>query len=201
MLTACFEVTETATINDDGSGRFELTVDMSQSKQMIDFMKAMDTTGNAQSENEFSEGFEEKKRALSGIDGVDNIRVIDKQEEYVFGISFDFDAITTLNAALNTMYSREEPEDRQTYFTYDGTTFSRNDIVEGGADEAPTDSLSIVMLRDAHYHTAYTFRKEISSFTNDRATLSEDARTLTFSENFYNLLRNQSTLKNTVTFK
>ena len=190
VCTSCFDIKEIIFLNSDGTGTYSLVIDMSQSKAMIDMLSEMgvDSASESPKKSPFSEvdrSFDENKSELEEIEGIRNVTAIKDEENYKFGIQFEFLTMYALNKALNRLNQEDDVvRKEQVFFTFEKKTFIRHNTEDFtkklmNSTGMASDSLNISKLfKDLSYSTVYTMPKKVKSMTNPDAELSDDKRTV-----------------------
>ena len=149
-LTGCLHIIEEATFNNNGSGAYKMTFDMSELKGMMDMMKGMGNaagteptdstqisdggdftpppTPPAQPEDPMgglSEQFSGVTTLLSKVDGISNVVEINDTTSFNFGYSFNFANVTALNRALKIVGKDKFESKTEETFKFNGKSFER----------------------------------------------------------------------------
>ena len=99
FLQSCIEISEKLSVLRDGSGSYELTIDMSEMKEMIDAMGGMDENAEsplAEMEKNYTPIMEE----LKTLEGISNVEVITDESTYIITTRFDFASQEALNNGM-----------------------------------------------------------------------------------------------------
>ncbi|MFN5235734.1 MAG: hypothetical protein ACK5FV_01035 [Bacteroidota bacterium] len=165
MLTGCLHIIEEVTLSSKGSGTYQMVVDMSELKGMMDMMKGMgenmpgeesdstiiggegDYTPPATEADEnpmgnIGEEFSGVAGSLEGIPGISNVIAINDTAAYKFGYSFDFIDITALNRALKVIGKEKYDTKTEETFRYSGKNFERLGVGDLGGEIKKTLSES-----------------------------------------------------------
>ena len=194
FCTSCFEIHEILNLRKDGTGTYQMIVDMSQSRAMLSMLESLGESDSVETEKkspfeEIDESFLETKASLEEIEGIINVEAINDEENLKFGVQFEFLNSYALNKALNRINADKEATEmvkEKVYFSFSKKTFERyntenfaEDIMKGAGMGEEGDSLNIAMFfKDLSYSTEYTMPKKIKSMTNPDAVLSDDKRTV-----------------------
>lgn len=218
-LAGCFNITDEIFLEEKGSGRFQTTIDMSGMKDMITMLKTM-MPDSLKDKGEGMEGLNSLDslqtmwKELESIPGISEVKR-EKKEDMVFTMSFRFADIKALNAAMATRNKKDStsttpPGD---FFTFkkgqlicnDTTMAGMGDAMKGlnksGADSTGMDlSMMKSMMGDMKYTTIYHMPGKIIDYTNKKAKLSDDGKTITIE---INLAESEGvqTLQNDIKYK
>lgn len=187
MLTSCFDILEEVTYHKDGSGEFKYVFDMSGLKPMMDMVAAMDSTGEMSMDtlSALSREFSSKVQGLAGISDIEEIK---NEETFHYGVSFKFDNLDALNAAVNQLtegpgISTGEADifdgSKKKFIRLDAGKISSifdEMMGEAGGENA---EMAMMFLKDVSYTTVYHFDKKVKKMSNEKAVLSNDKKTVT----------------------
>jgi len=223
--SSCFDIKEKIYLKRNGSGTYSFVVDMSGMKGLIEMMQSMgdemseetesDSSGELaeaeEAEAEFgdeepdegspvggmSNDFKDKGAELAAIDGINSVEMIDDEENFQFGIQFEFDNLEALNEAMNKIYSKDGEESNKEFISASRKRFSRTaegDIAQmireemnskgGGSDMQQMGD----MFKEMSITTTYTFDRRIKNVSNPNSMISPDGKTV---EIRYNMLNDQ----------
>lgn len=164
-MTGCLHIIEEVTLSSKGSGTYQMVVDMSELKGMIDMMKGMgdempgeesdstiiggegDYTPPAVEEDEnpldnIGNEFSGVASSLKGIPGISNIVAINDTADFKFGYSFDFVDVKALNRALKVIGMEKYDSKNEETFVYNGKSFERLGVGDLGSEIKKTLSES-----------------------------------------------------------
>ena len=165
LFTSCFDIMEEVNFNKNNSGTF---------KFYFQFKNASILQQKAN--NEMANTINEI-RNVNNIYGIRNFEYIVNNEQYQFGLQFNFDNINVLNQALQIIFKT----DSTTYFAeQDGQIirYEHNNIMQN-IDENLGESKAYLdinqLFNDATYTTKYTFESKIDSTKNKNTNI--DANT------------------------
>jgi len=165
LFTSCFDIVEEVNFNKNNSGTF---------KFYFQFKNASILQQKAN--NEMANTINEI-RNVNNIYGVRNFEYIVNNEQYQFGLQFNFDNINVLNQALQKIFKT----DSTTYFAeQDGQIirYEHNNILQI-IDENLGESKAYLdidqLLNDATYSTKYTFESKIDSTKNKNTNIDANS--------------------------
>jgi hypothetical protein len=212
-LTSCFDLKEKIYIRKDGSGTFTFTVDMGQSKMLLDMAKRMSGDDKLSSPtNNINNSFDKGKSDLEKIKGITNVKSITDENNYVFGVQFDFANIEALNKALEKTLKKDETKGGGSYVEYrwrkgelerlEKTNMKEKILTEVKKEKqleaSGFDPSSIFY--DVKYSTIFSFENKVKDVSHKGATLSEDGKTVTVVQKLFNDNDKNKNLQNKITF-
>ncbi len=125
MLSSCFEIIEEINLNEDGSGTFVFTINLSQSKTKLASIMLMDSINNYsvpdRSEVELQMNkFLDFAKNVEGINDIEDTRDFDN---FIFSIKCSFDNLATLNLLVSKIKAQYKVDPKinpdNTHFVYD----------------------------------------------------------------------------------
>jgi hypothetical protein len=220
-LAGCFNVTDEIFLEEKGNGSFQTTIDMSGMKDMINMLKTM-MPDSLKDNNEGMEGLgaldslETMWKELETIPGISNVKRV-KKDEMIFTVSFQFANIKALNDAMAARNKKDSgyTAPAMDFYTFkkgqficnDTTMAGLGDAMKGldnngaGADSTGIDlSMMKSMMGDMKYINIYHMPGKIIDYTNKKAKLSEDGKTITIEINLAES-EGAQTLQNDIKYK
>ncbi|MTI32978.1 hypothetical protein [Xanthovirga aplysinae] len=187
LMTSCLEVKEKLYMKKNGKGNFSLTIDMSQSKYMLNMMQAMASEEEQQKTeaglNKAKYLFSKKTSQLERMKGVSNVQQNNDDSNYIYSISFDFDNVEALNKAINATIDNKKNAIEREFFTYDKGELVRSDVIdlkgviekELKNEKSPLKNVDpSTIFKDVAYLTDYSFDRKIKNVSNKSSIISED---------------------------
>jgi hypothetical protein len=223
ILSGCIDITEEIFLERRGSGKYLSTIDLRQMKDMINMLKTMAPDSTKQEDGGELGGLEDSLqnmwKELETVPGITEVKR-EKKEEWVYVISFRFANLTALNEAMTKRKKPEEQQQSGNFYSFAPGIFScndtslagMNDVLKGTNQPAQKDStqsdstqLALSMMKsfmgDMKYTCVYHLPGKVSSFTNKKAKLSEDGKTVTLSINLLDDADSVKTLVNQIRYK
>jgi len=201
LLTGC-TISQSYHFNKDFSGSAETAIEM---RELITFIKSMDTTENGNSMDTLDKSFKEVADKLTEA-GAKNVKYGWKDDKTTLFVKYDFVNIDDLNnliknsnnESLNTLTMSANPKDI-IKFTKKGKRKIIYDAPEVDNDTLK-DNEQIAAMKDyIKYEIKFTFENEIKKYDNKNAVLSGDKKTAKLSGNILDILAEGYT--SDITFK
>lgn len=216
-MVSCLDIEEEITINSDGSGMYEMRMDMTEAVKMMMAMAPDSIKEEGMDEDDIlqaladsqgaSEEMEAALEALNAKEGISNAQ--QNLDGGVFTMSYNFKNFTTLSDALNQTSEGGGFENplgiSQPVFSGKKGLFTRSQSADGEPeleDEmAQTMEMMEMMMGDATYTTIYNFPGKIKKATNKEASYSNGNKTISVKAKFLDLMDDPSVLNNTIKYK
>jgi len=210
-MPACITIEESYTFKKNGSGDAKYVIDMSEVASLIKM--AQEEEGVELGDEMDMAIFSEK---LEGISGISNVSALGTEDEFIFGVSFHFDGISSLNSALNALNSGEDvmSADDHTYFKMDGKTITRThkmsqalDLDEllgsvGEGEEGEMEQMAMFM-ESMKYKLNMTFKKPVQAVYTSASSkfLDKKNKQVEITASFKEVMDNQSVLNASIVTK
>lgn len=202
-LTGCLHIIEEVTFNDKGTGKYSLTLDMSEVKGMMDMLQTMSpdsTQGEIPSQGEQDNSMAQMGQEISSvastlkdIQGITNVVEVNDTASFKFGYVFDFKDVEALNRALKVVNKDKYDSKVEEVFKFSGKSFERlsagdmgeevkKALSESEGEEGGDETMDMMkmMFADMSYKQIYHFPdREIKKSSNELAELSDNNHTMT----------------------
>jgi hypothetical protein len=174
-LTGCLHILEEVTFRNNGSGSYQMVLDMSEVKGMMDMFQGMgegtegDSTAIAEEQPAEEPAVEDNSmsqlgneisnvaQSLKGVAGLTNVLEINDTASFKFGYSFDFANVEALNKALKIINKEKYDAKAEEVFKFNGKSFERLGAADLGqeikkalsesTDEAEVDGENLDMMK------------------------------------------------------
>jgi len=225
ILAGCFDITEEIFLEKNGSGKYVSVIDMRQMKDMMAMLKTMAPDSlkgkddGGMGDMKGLDSLENMWKGLEGIRGITDVRR-EKKEEWVFQISFKFANMAALNEAMTKRKSSDsgQVQTAGNFYTFKPGVFANNDTSMAGMNELfkgnkmggadpNSDSLQMAMtmmksmMGDMKYTCIYHLPGKVTSYSNKKAKLSEDGKTLTLALDLMDESDSAKTIVNEIKYK
>ena len=203
--TSCFEIVEEVNLNDDGSGSFCLTINMSQSKMQINSMFLLDSVNGRPmpSKKNFKAAILRVKLELEKDSAISKVEISEDWKDYIFSVSGDFQNVDALNKAIkniNTIFNdpRGYSVELHDNFKYKNKVFERLYSYNLINDYNSLSGKDKTVFKNARYTTVYRFKSPVKSFSNPNALKSKSGKAIMLKVSVRELITNKKTIKNTI---
>ncbi len=202
-LSSCLHVVEEVFFKDNGSGKYTMKLDLSEAKGMMDMMKNMapdslkkdsasaepaPTQDNGMSQ--MGEDMSKVASSLNGLSGITNVVETKDTANFVFGYTFDFQDVASLNKALRVLGKEKFDSKTEEVFKLDGKKFERLPVgdfgselkkqmaTSDGGDESQMEMVKM-FFADMTYKQIYHFERKVKKSTNALSEMGDDGQTVT----------------------
>lgn len=159
------------------------------------------------------ESFEQSRTKIEKIPGISNVRSIRDEDNFRFGLNFDFASVDALNKALHQMQKDPGPKGAE-YFVFSRGSFQR--LARVGFKDSIAQSMSQGKSKDGEppsafnpaalgirflYITEYTFPGKIRKVSNPRAVVMPDKKTVRMEHSLLDPDQRDSNVGNKIAFE
>ena len=205
IVSACIEISDDITLNNNGSGSLRYKINLSSSKVKINSILALDSLDGkpVPSKEQISSKINEFVRILDAQEGISNVLVEENYTDFIFKFSCDFTSINNLQDAIALSIAQiskdkiSTPSD-QYWLSWDGNKLVRSIpsyITERIKYYKVQDT---ELLKDGVYTSIARFERPVVSFENKLSTLSKNQMAVMVRTNTLDLKENQHLLDNTI---
>lgn len=208
LLTSCVEIIDDISINEDGSGTFKYSVNLSSSKVKINSILALDSLDGKKvpSLDEISLKLARLVHNLETKEGISNVEFSHDYTNFIFKLSCNFSSVEELQNAIKELVitennGREIKGMNHSWITFEGSQLTRsipqitlNKVRKFNQDETK-------LLQQGKYTSITRFKKEIDHFDNQKARLSKNKKAIMVQTNPYALIHYPQLLDNTIYLK
>ena len=205
LLSACIEISDDLTLNNDGSGTLRYKINLSASKVKVNSILALDSLDGrpVPSKAQISAKINEFVRILDAQVGISNVLVEENYTDFIFKFSCDFSSIRNLQDGIKLSIAQISNEKITTvadqfWLSWDGNTLVRS-IPSYITQQIKNYKLEDEeLLKEGMYTSIARFERPVASFENKLGTLSTNQMAVMVRTNTFELKENQHLLDNTI---
>lgn len=204
-LSSCLEIIDDLALNEDGTGSFKYTVNLSSSKVKINSYLALDSLDGKKvpSLSEITRQLDELIALLSDKEGVSNVSFDADYDNFIFKLKLDFASIVELESAIKTIVKEKntgqaiEELDRE-WLTYSGASLNRSIPQLQLRKTERLKSEEIADLKKGTYTSITRFDREVERFENATAMLAKNKKAVMVRTDTYSLIQRTDLLDNAI---
>lgn len=204
-ITSCIEIIDDLSLNDDGSGTFKYTVNMSSSKVKINSYMALDSLDGKKvpSVSEITKEIDELIDELCTQEGISNVSLDSDYDNYIFKLKLDFMSIDDLEEAIKALVRKRSKGRVDQELDHDWLTYSERKLNRSipRMEFERTKNLKqdeIAELKKGTYTSITRFESEVASFDNKSAIIAKNKKAVMVRSNPYSLIHQTNLLDNTI---
>lgn len=202
LFSSCFEALEEIDFNDDNSGTFTFTLNMSQSKLEIATLKKLDSIKGFKvpTNAEITNHFRRIDALMENSEGISNADYSLDFENYIAIVKVDFDSLKALSNAFKSTYKTMSGKDLplkddiiQLPYGMERLSFIADYGILGKLDDKKKEGLA-----KATYTSVYRFTKPVESLSNKSAKISSNKKAVFLQSNLTEILKKEKTISNKI---
>jgi hypothetical protein len=200
--TSCIEIIDDLTLNNDGSGTFKYTINLSSSKLKVNAILALDSLNGQRIPkiNEIKEKFKQFQQTLSTQPGISNVTISENYTDFIFKFQCDFTTLSTLQDGLKQAFLIFYSEkDENTWIEWNGKTLTRSVPKLSFPEFFVLSSKEEELLKQGYYMSITRFDTPITKFSNTNSILSKSKLALMLKVNSFDLKQNINLIENQIT--
>ena len=204
-VSSCIEIIDDISINEDGSGTFKYSINLSSSKVKINSALALDSLDGKKvpSIEEISEIADRVVSLLKSQDGISNVNFSSNYTDFVFRLECDFSSIDRLQEVIRTLILSESkqkdiPELEAPWITYDDHKLVRSIPTITIKKASEINKPDIDLLKEGKYTSITRFHKDVARMENASGIISKNKKAVMMRATPYSLIQNPKLLDNTI---
>ena len=207
-FASCIEIIDDLTLNNDGSGSYNYTINLSSSKVKINSILLLDSLDGKKvpSLTEIAEKLERIANTLTKEEGISNVKFQSDYTNYIVKIRLNFSSLASLQASIKKIV-KQENEGKAIPSLDDAWLIFKNDTLVRSIPQITIEKASQInmqetrLLKEGRYTSITRFDKEIKFIENENAKISKSNKAVMVQINPYKLTQNAHLLDNTIVLK
>ena len=205
FFTSCFEIVEDVKVNDNGSGKMLVTLNLSESKETLkESMDAGEINGmTLPGEKELNLYLKQIEQIIESVDGMSNAAADANFNEFIFTFAADFTSVQAMNLAVNKL-TKELSKGMisiDNKYEYANGQFTRSfGSIINAADYEKLPMMQRFVLESARMVSIYTFSKPVKKLSNQNAKLSAGKKVVKFESTLSDIAKGTKSVENTISF-
>jgi hypothetical protein len=203
--TSCFEIIEQVFVKTDGSGTFQLVINLSKSKTKINSIMKMKTINghNVPTEQEIKNKIADLEKATAKTVGISNVKTSMDFDNYIATITCNFNKVNQLNGIIKSVSEIENSKNNLIEKSYDydvaSNIFSRINKVSLKKDYNKMSNADKEIFATANYTAIYKFENTVSSVGNKDAKVSPSKKGVMLQQNVLDVITDKKSIENKIT--
>lgn len=203
--TSCFEIIEQVFLKTNGSGNFQLVLNLSKSKTKINSILKMKTINghNVPTEQEIKTKIADIEKATAKTTGISNVKTSMDFDNYIATITCNFNKVNQLNGIIKSVMEIENKKNKfiEKSYDYDQATniFSRINKVSLKKDYNKMSNADKEIFATANYTAIYKFETTVSSVGNKDAKVSPSKKGVMLQQNVLDVITDKKSIENKIT--
>ena len=204
LFQSCFEIIEQVFLKTDGSGNFQLVVNLSKSKTKLNSISKMKTINghNVPSKNEIKYKVEAIEKAIAKTAGITDVKTTVDFDNYIATLSCNFNKVTQLNTAVKNIYEKENGKLKGMEKTYEydaaAATFTRLNKFSLKEDYKKMSNADKEIFATANYTSIYKFEVNVTTASNSDTKISPSKKATMLKLNALDIITNKKSVDNKI---
>ncbi|MBK6380165.1 MAG: hypothetical protein IPF72_10815 [Chitinophagaceae bacterium] len=202
---SCFEIIEQVFLKADGSGDFQLVLNMSKSKTRLNsIIKMKNINGHdVPSKEEIKSKFADIEKTLGKTAGISNVRSTADFDNFIISISCNFNKVTQINNGVKNIYLKENPKGKasERVFEYDptGNVFTRLNLFSFKDEYKKLSNADKEVFTTANYTSIFKFEKSVAAASNKETKISPSKKAVMLKLNALDIITEKRSIENKIT--
>jgi copper chaperone CopZ len=204
LFQSCFEIIEQVQLNNDGSGNFQLTLNLSQSKTKLNsIMKLTNVNGHpVPTKQNILDKLNEIKTTLEQTPGITAVKVNADLDNYIGTVSYNFSSVAQLNKSIRNVEVKEKakPDQLGDYYSYDASTkvFERKNQIDFKKIYAGMSNADKQIFADAMYTSIFKFQSDIAATANRDTKVSPNKKAIMLKATALDIITEKKSIVNKI---
>lgn len=206
LLSSCIEIIDDLTINEDGSGTFKYTINLSSSKVKVNTILKLDSLNGKKVMKlpDIKAKINQFKSNLASQPGISNVNFEMNDTEFLAKLSCDFSDINKLQEAIKNSLAKIDAGIKSStdfsfnWISWNGSKFERSipEYSHNQIKDLKQEDLNL--LKTGSYTLISRFSKPVEKCDNPNAVISKSKTAVMLKANAYALTKSSKILENTI---
>jgi hypothetical protein len=204
-FSSCIEIIDDLTVNEDGTGTFKYTVNLSSSKVKLNSYLALDSLDGKKvpSLEEIKTRINEVVASLKSKEGITNLTMESNYTDFIFKLKMDFNSVVNLQAAIKAVAKENSKNKELDELSHNWLSFTKESLSRSVPNLSleRTNNLSadeIAALKVGTYTSITRFEQEVEKFDNKNGTLAKNKKAVMVRTDVYSLIQKTHLLDNVI---
>lgn len=205
LFQSCFEIIEQVFLKPDGSGNFQLVLNLSKSKTRLNSIIKMKTINGHEvpSKEEIKSKITEIEKTVAKTPGLTNVKTSVDFDNYIASISYNFTRVTQLNDAVKKVYASQNGKgkvpDRIYEYNTTGNLFSRLNLYSFKDDYKKLSNADKEVFATANYTSIFKFESSVAAASNKETKISPSKKAVMLKLNALDIITEKKSIENKIT--
>lgn len=205
LFSGCFEIIEQVFLKNDGSGNFQLVLNMSKSKTRLNSIIKMKTINgrDVPSKDEIKRKIADIEKTVAKTSGISNVKTTVDFDNYIMGISFNFNRPTQVNDAVKNVYLKENDKGKAAQKVYEynaaANLFTRLNLFSVKDEYKKLSNADKEVFATANYTSIFKFEGTVSSASNKETKISPSKKAAMLKLNALDIITERKSIENKIT--
>jgi hypothetical protein len=204
FFQSCFEIVETVFLNTDGSGNFQLVLNLSKSKTKINSLIKMKTVNghDVPSKEEIKDKIAEIEKTAAKTAGISNVKTTIDFDNYIATFNCNFTQINKMNDVVKNVYAKEDGKGKVPEKIYDYTpgskSFNRLNLFSFKNEYKKLSNADKEVFATANYTAIFKFESQVTSATNKDTKIAPSKKATMLKLNALDVATEKKSIENKI---
>ena len=202
---SCFEIIETVFLNTDGSGNFQLVLNLSKSRTKLNSISKMKTVNghDVPSKEEIKSKFADIEKTIAKTPGISNVKTTVDFTNYIASISCTFTQVNRMNDVVKNVYAKENGKAKAPEKIYDYTpaskTFNRLNLFSFKNEYTKLSNADKEIFATANYTAIFKFQSTVTATSNKETKTAPSKKATMLKLNALDIATEKKSIGNKIT--
>jgi hypothetical protein len=201
-LSGCFEIVEQVFLKADGSGDFQLVLNLSKSRTRLNSIIKMKTINGhpVPSKDEIKYRVKDIEKTVAKTTGISNVKTNVDFNNYIASISCQFKNVARLNDAVKNIYIKENAAKKapEKIYEYNAGIFERLNRYSFKDDYKKLSNADREIFATANYTAVFKFESTVSAASNRETKIAPSKKAVMLKLNALDVIHEKKSIENKI---
>ena len=201
-LTGCFEIVEQLFLKTDGSGDFQMVLNLSKSRTRLNsIMKMKIINGHdVPSKEDIRYRLSEIEKTVSKTAGISNVKTSIDFDNFIASINCSFKNVAALNNAVKNIYLKENAGKKapEKIYEYNAGVFQRWNKYSFKDDYTKLSNADKEVFATANYTAIFKFESAVSAASNKETRIAPSKKAVMLKLNTLDVITEKKSIENKI---
>ncbi|HAO47258.1 MAG TPA: hypothetical protein PLZ45_08710 [Ferruginibacter sp.] len=201
-LSGCFEIVEQVFLKTDGSGDFQLVLNLSKSKTRLNSIMKMKTINghDVPSKEEIKSRLTDIEKTVAKTPGISNVKTSVDFDNFIASISCNFKNVGRLNDAVKGIYTKENAGKKapDKFYDYNTGVFERINKYAFKEDYKKLSNADKEIFATANYTAVFKFESTVSAASNKETKIAPSKKAVMLKLNALDVIHEKKSIENKI---
>lgn len=204
FFQSCFEIVEQVFVKADGSGNFQLVLNLSKSKTRLNSIIKMKTINGHEvpSKEEIKRKITDIEKTVSKTAGLSQVKTSVDFDNYIAGISCNFTKVTQLNDAVKNIFLKENAKEKAPEKIYEYNTtakvFERFNSFSFKDEYKKLSNADREIFATANYTAIFKFENSVAAAVNKETKIAPSKKAVMLKLNALDVIHEKRSIENKI---
>ncbi|HNG63797.1 MAG TPA: hypothetical protein PLK54_08585 [Ferruginibacter sp.] len=201
-LTGCFEIVEQLFLKTDGSGDFQMVLNLSKSRTRLNSIMKMKTINghDVPSKEDIRYRLSEIEKTVSKTAGISNVKTSIDFDNFIASINCNFKNVAALNNAVKNIYLKENAGKKapEKIYEYNAGVFQRWNKYSFKDDYSKLSNADKEVFATANYTAIFKFESAVSAASNKETRIAPSKKAVMLKLNTLDVITEKKSIENKI---